>query len=501
MATKRLAVIASVILLTVIVNGGRPFSWPHDGSALPRHHFETAGFGTDIRSAAEQSLQAALPFPRLASFRHVTGPNLTDRGQLSSSFAAIRRTDHPVVTIPVSRFAVSANTAAHATIQRPLSSSARIVSSADDPVTSNPSDITEPVVPIAVLATLVNEDPWNGALEPGDDNPFTQVLLQTDPEPDAAANDANGNADNGADTHPDPDDPSAGDSNADTTSETSDTDAASTVESSEGNPKCVVFVRSATGQTASLFAERIDENHFELDNGTVMEIRLCGSFVDRRGDPTFLLIDDFNNDLLTDALNIQQSSGACRLFLNTGAELAPLRPFTPSSRPKFGSQLPFYEPGSRQLVLYSTENKTLEIYENWGSGQFELYASIPLAYKYDGIASSDFNGDGFGDLILQNLQYNRVSFLQNVNGQALRLLAAPPPFSSPVLMQFSPWPGRSPARFWLCDYGDQLMIYPVTSGPDRLAVLLNRLEADNCLVVGDFNQDNRLDFAIGRISF
>jgi len=262
-----------------------------------------------------------------------------------------------------------------------------------------------------------------------------------------------------------------------------------------------VFHRSASGQTVSLLTQRIDECQFKTDTGAVLQIQLCGTFLDRRGAPCFLLFDDFNNDYLTDVLNIQQSNGSCRLFLNTGAELAPMRPFTPDNRPKFGTRLPFYEPGSRQLILYGPENNVLDIYEDWGVGRFEISVSIPLAFKYDGIAASDFNGDGFSDLVLQNLKYNRVNYLQNIRGQALQLLATPPSFSPPTLVQFSPWPGRSVAKFWLCDYKDQLMIYPVISGPSQLAALLNRLDADNCLVVGDFDQDNRIDFAIGRISF
>jgi len=499
--TKRLVVIASVILLTVIVNGGRPFSFPHNGAALPRHHFDVATVGSDFGSAAEQSLRAALLFQSVPNFQHVAGPTLQDRRSPAGSVAAYLRTDRSIVTIPSTTSAAGHTPTTLAVSQRPSPAPTRIGKVSDSFVSGDPSEITEPVVPIAVLATLVNEDPWNGAFEPSDDNPFTQVLLQTDPEPDNSAHDANGSADDGSDASSHAGDESSGDDGADAASETSDTDIASTVESSEGDPEFVVFHRSAAGQTVNLLTRRIDERHFKMDNGAVLEIQLCGTFLDRRGDPCFLLFDDFNNDFLTDALNIQQSNGACRLFLNTGAELAPMRAFTPDNRPQFGTRLPFFEPGSRQLTLYCPENNVLDIYEDWGIGRFELSVSIPLAYKYDGIASSDFNGDGFGDLVLQNLKYNRVNYLRNISGQALQLLATPPPFTPPTLVQFSPWPGRAAAKFWLCDYKDQLMIYPVISGPGRLAALLNRLEADNCLVVGDFNQDNRIDFAIGRISF
>jgi len=499
--TKRLAVIASVILLTVIVNSGRPFSYPHDGSVLPRHHFDMVGVDSDLGFAAEQSLRAALLFQSVPNFQHVVGPVLPDRSQPAGPGAAHLRADRPIVTIPSTTSAAGDTAAALAAIRSPGPALSRIANVSDSFVSGDPSEISEPIVPIAVLATLVNEDPWNGAFEPSDDNPFTQVLLQTDPEPDRPAHDANGSADDGSDASDHAGDESSGDDGSDAASETSDTDIASTVESSDGDPGFVVFLRSAAGQTVSLLTKRIDANHFKKDNGAVLEIQLCGTFLDRRGDPCFLLFDDFNDDLLTDVLSIQQSNGACRLFLNTGAELAPMRTFTPDNRPKFGTRLPFFEPGSRQLTLYCPENNVLDIYEDWGIGRFELSVSIPLAYKYDGIAGSDFNGDGFGDLVLQNLKYNRVNYLQNIRGQALQLLATPPPFSPPALVQFSPWPGRAAAKFWLCDYKDQLMIYPVISGPGRLAALLNRLEADNCLVVGDFNQDNRIDFAIGRISF
>lgn len=501
MTTKRLAVIASVILLTVIVNGGRPFSFPHNGSVLPRHHFDAVAVSSDLESTAEQSLRAALLFQTVPNFQHLAGPTLQDRRHPAGSLAAHVRTEHSIVTIPSTTSAAGHTTTMLAASQRPSPAPTRIGKVSDSFVSGDPSEITEPVVPIAVLATLVSEDPWDGAFEPSDDNPFTQVLLQTDPEPDNPAHDANSSADDGSDASAHAGDESSGDDGTDSASETSDTDIASTVEASEGDPEFVVFHRSVSGQTVSLLTKRIDERHFKMDNGAVLQIQLCGTFLDRRGDPCFLLFDDFNNDYLTDVLNIQQSSGSCRLFLNTGAELAPMRPFTPDNRPKFGTRLPFYEPGSRQLTLYCPESNVLDIYEDWGIGRFELSVSIPLAFKYDGIAASDFNGDGFGDLVLQNLKYNRVNYLQNIRGQALQLLATPPPFSPPALFQFSPWPGRSATKFWLCDYKDQLMIYPVISGPAQLAALLNRLEADNCLVIGDFNQDSRIDFAIGRISF
>ncbi|HOB52683.1 MAG TPA: hypothetical protein PK176_03660 [Acidobacteriota bacterium] len=501
MTTKRLVVIASVILLTVIVNGGRPFSFPHNGSVLPRHHFDAVAISSNLGSAAEQSLRAALLFQSVPNFQHLAAPPLQDRRHPIGSTAAHLRTDRPIVTIPSTTSAAGHTTPALAANQRLGPAPTRIGNVSGSFGSGDPSEITEPVVPIAVLATLVNEDPWNGAFEPSDDNPFTQVLLQTDPEPNNPAHDSNGGVEDDSDASAQAGGESSGDDGADAASETSDTDIASTVESSEGDPEFMVFHRSATGQTVCLLTKRIDEHHFKLDNGTVLEIRLCGTFLDRRGDPSFLLFDDFNNDFLTDALNIQQSNGSCRLFLNTGAELAPMRSFTPDNRPKFGTRLPFYEPSSRQLMLYCPDDNVLDIYEDWGIGRFELYVSIPLAFKYDGIAASDFNGDGFGDLVLQNLKYNRVNYLQNIKGQALQLLATPPSFSPPALVQFSPRPGRATAKFWLCDYKDQLMIYPVISGPAQLAALLNRLEADNCLVVGDFNQDNRIDFAIGRISF
>jgi len=498
--TKRLVVIASVILLTVIVNGGRPFSFPHNGSALPRHHFDAVAVSSDLGSTAEQSLHAALLFQPVLDFQHSAGPTPQDRHHSTGSVDAPLRIDRPIVTIPSKPSAAGHTLPTLAANQRASQIPTRIGNVPDSFLSSDSSETNEPVVPIAVLATLVNEDPWNGAFEPGDDNPFTQVLLQTDPEPDNPAHD-NGSGDDGSDASAHAGDESSGDDGTDSASETSDTDIASTVESSEGNPEFVVFHRSASGQTVSLLTQRIDECQFKTDTGAVLQIQLCGTFLDRRGAPCFLLFDDFNNDCLTDVLNIQQSNGSCRLFLNTGAELAPMRPFTPDNRPKFGTRLPFYEPGSRQLILYGPENNVLDIYEDWGVGRFEISVSIPLAFKYDGIAASDFNGDGFSDLVLQNLKYNRVNYLQNIRGQALQLLATPPSFSPPTLVQFSPWPGRSVAKFWLCDYKDQLMIYPVISGPSQLAALLNRLDADNCLVVGDFDQDNRIDFAIGRISF
>ena len=277
-------------------------------------------------------------------------------------------------------------------------------------------------------------------------------------------------------------------------------DSGTTPPSGETKPEVVLFLSSATGGVAALRADYEGGRIFRIDQARVLEIDYI-SFAGPRDYSDYFIFNDFNADGLGDLLRTSKSSSTYQLFLNAGAGWTPMPSSTLPFRPACGTWLAMLSRSSSHLAFYNADHRMLEVLQAMGDGTFGTLLSFPLPAEYDGVVGVDFTLDGYDDLVLQNLNHNRVNYLANAGGDGFRpLSASAPTFPAPVMGRFEPRPNQSKARFWLCQYGDQNLVYLINRQNRAVPVLLfNDLGVETCLILADFDQNGTVDTGVGHI--
>ncbi len=367
----------------------------------------------------------------------------------------------------------------------------------------------ETTIPLAILVAGLGEDPWGNSLSMAEDNPFTHVLQQEGSHTGAPTTIA-------ADSHTTTPaaDPTTPPTNQGVTPPTGDTgnpsvdpepgndgsDSGTGSPSGETRPEVVLFLSSATGGVAALRADYEGGRIFRLDQSRVMEIDYI-SFSGTRDYSDYFIYNDFNADGLGDLLRTSKSSGTYQLFLNTGTSWTALPSARLPFRPACGTWLAMLSRTSNQLAFYDADGHLLEVMQALGDGTFASLLSFPLPADYDGVVGVDFTLDGYDDLVLQNLNLNRVNYLTNAAGDGFQpLSASAPTFPAPVMGRFQPRPNQSKTKFWLCQYGDQNLVYMVNRYNRAVPVLLfNDLGVETCLILADFDQNGTVDTGVGHI--
>jgi hypothetical protein len=381
----------------------------------------------------------------------------------------------------------------------------------------------DPEIPIAVLASMVEEDPWSDSLSMEGENPFAH-LLQDYAGNETGDNDSTDNADNQehpdqpADEDPVVDDDSNNDQEdpPDSGNDSGGGNGHNDGDSDDQEPeeklaevlfipdtKFAQFLQMMGSQSSfnnAFLLYKLDDTHFETDTGNVLTIEYS-YFINNQMYDEFFLADDLTDDGLTDLLCSSKVNAACSLFMNTHYDFTLTQFFKLSAAPTSLTQLSFFGQGQKQLASYSKQIGAVDFMENIGGLIFQSSLTLPFPSDYDGMASSDFDGDGFDDLIFLNLAGNTVSYLLNIRGISLRPLSQNiPQFPGPELTSFFPTINGSAARLWLLPYTNQTLLYVMrpnkTSAPLASFAPLSR---GNCLLIGDFNQDEIVDFAIGRV--
>lgn len=374
----------------------------------------------------------------------------------------------------------------------------------------------DPEIPIAVLASMVEEDPWSDTLSLEDENPFAhliQELTGNDPgedenpenpddqeHPDQPADEDPEPEDNPEDGQEEPDDPEIDPGGTDNDEEAPSDELAQVLFIPD--TKLANFLRmvGCPSRADTFILNQLDDTHFETENGNTISIEYNYFTIGANYDE-FFLADDFTQDDLTDLFCTFKTSPTCSLLVNTYNDFQLAQVFQLPYVPTSLVQLSFFDQGEKQLACYSKQIGAIDFMENIGGLNFHSLLTLPFPSNFDGLASSDFNNDGFDDLILLNFSQNTARYLVNIQGVSLRILSQNiPHFPSPELLVFNPTVDGPRARLWLLNYFGQTLLYVI--GPSNSAIPLASYtypSRGNCLLIGDFNQDEIVDFAIGRV--
>jgi len=396
----------------------------------------------------------------------------------------------------------------------------------DEQIFGAPDD---PDIPIGVLTSMVEDDPWGDTLSLEDENPFFHPLQELI-EDQSALNDSQdasptdqtdeNSGDSGNDNQDQPPNDSGGedqtndgqDNSGGASGDTSDGDSEDVQEPDPEKIEVILFSgqqkkdrnkrnKTKSGNVYSVVtsvAVQLDETHFELDTGKIIEIDFdwihCNA---NYGE--FFFFDDFNRDGATDFLRCTKKRSKCTLYVNTGSDWVAMQPFTLPYQPTGVVRMSFSSTKKKQLTFYSSQAGVIDFLEDLGN--FQSLFTLNFPPEYDGLAASDFNHDGLDDLVLLNFNDNTVSYLLNVNGQSLRPLSYNlPVFSEPRQISFCPTSEAVCVDIWHCQYEPTNLIYIKKSKKKKISALsFSTLSPQTYLLLGDFDKDGVVDIGFGHM--
>jgi hypothetical protein len=144
----------------------------------------------------------------------------------------------------------------------------------------------------------------------------------------------------------------------------------------------------------------------------------------RAGDgPATVLLADFDRDGALDIAVANARSGNVSVYLNNGSRRfsrAPHSPMAAGPSPNDIAVGDFNRDGNPDLAFANHDTQLLTVLVGDGHGSFEPARSSPVHVAVKphphGIASGDFNRDGFADLVTDSWAENRLQILFNPGG-------------------------------------------------------------------------------------
>ena len=360
-------------------------------------------------------------------------------------------------------------------------------------------------IPLALLAGMVDDNPWKDVLAASEGNPFSRAIQDMiegsgDETGAVEAGDDAGKPGTGdqehAQDHSDEGTPQGDDGSTTDNGYNGGGDSGNS--NLDGNYPKMVMLSGWDNGISTDYVYQYDSDIYSTADGTMSQLAVKWipghSPLDQ-----FYFCDDFNSDGRADVLQTLRLKGICQLLLNTGFSWAGLRPFYLPYQPSCLTRMICMDPNQPQLVVYSAQAKSVDILEDLGDGRFESMLDFPMPTAYDGLAASDFNYDGYDDYIFLAVTENRVNYLINVDGQSLRPLITAPYFPSPRNYRFTANPGSQRGlRLMLLNYRRQCLLYWVDIYGRGVPVLgVTRLDPGTCILVGDINDDGIPDVGFG----
>ncbi len=358
-----------------------------------------------------------------------------------------------------------------------------------------------PDIPFAVLASMVDNDPWEDTFSTSDDNPFTHVIFDMTGRGGSSANGSGTSSNSNSSSQQSTENQTQGQSgnsqgNTDQRSNGGSTSGGADQQPVDQTQTMVFWSESGVNKYAT--TRHIGNELYALESGQTMKLETVWFPLNRSLDQA-LLLDDFNGDGLTDILVSKSSQRLYQVYLNSGDSWIPLAPASLPYRPTAAARFHLLHSTAKNLVFYSSELKIMDIFQDFDDGTFESIFRFPLPGEYDGLSTTDMNNDGFEDLALLNLANNRVNYLLNINGKAFRPLAGNLAYTvRGTSIRFKINSTGEEAKATWCTYGVQNLLYLENDRYRSIMVAtLNPLDPSSCLLLGDFNQDGLVEIGVG----
>lgn len=230
------------------------------------------------------------------------------------------------------------------------------------------------------------------------------------------------------------------------------------------------------------------------------------SDVNAGSNPLLIATGDFNGDGKLDMAVANGSTHSIQIMLGNGdGTFTTGSSFvvgsSPTSVPTSIAVADFTEDGKLDIAVGVSPDSIIDIFTGDGTGNFTLVNTIPTVVNPVSMVVTDFNLDGFSDLAVANGQDNTVTvFLGRGNG-SFWITSTPlaTALSGPVQVLASDFNNDGFAELMIVNSkNNTITILPGkgTGAFGNAAAALTLASAPSAVAVGDFNLDGKMDIAV-----
>jgi hypothetical protein len=221
--------------------------------------------------------------------------------------------------------------------------------------------------------------------------------------------------------------------------------------------------------------------------------------------PDAVAAGDFNNDGKADiAVMNFGNSGSITVLLNSGTGTFPSYTTYPINGYGYGIAVgDFNKDGNLDIVATDGTQNTVSVLLGNGTGTFPTFAAYPTGSGPNGVTVGDFNGDGWPDLAVADERGGTVSILINkADGSGMFLPKvdyAAAGGGAPSWIAAGSFRGNGITDLAVATnsaFGGIEVLLGNGDGTFQKAVPYDTLNNANGVVVGDFNNDGKLDLAV-----
>ncbi|CAF3946881.1 unnamed protein product [Adineta steineri] len=220
--------------------------------------------------------------------------------------------------------------------------------------------------------------------------------------------------------------------------------------------------------------------------------------------PYGVAVGDFNGDGKIDIVTANSGNGHIGIFLNNGAGTFATQvtyPTGSASQPFYVAVGDFNGDGKIDIVSATQGTNNMGVFINNGAGTFATQITYPTGSSSapDGIAVSDFNGDGQIDIVTSNYGTNNMGiFLNNGAGTFATQITYPTGSGSgPSVGAVGDFNGDGQIDIVSSNYGLNNIGIFLNIGAGTFATQVTFTTGSgstpNCVAVGDFNGDGKND--------